>query len=381
MRHDRRVRALLLLLIATGGVGTAGCGRAGDPAVAAAPVADTRLDVAAHRVIAGDLETSLELSGSLVPQTRVAVMSRLPGTLATVRVDVGEPVRAGQVLAELDARELDAQVDAAAAAVDVARAALEAADAALASAQLEHDRTATLFEGGAVPRQRVDAADTALRSATAQRALAAASLAQAEASHRRSREVRSDATITAPADGVVVERNYDAGSLVGPGDRPVFVVADLTTLRLQAGVSELEAGRLRVGMPARITVQARPGDTFEGQVTTIAPEVDARNRHFAVEVRTRNRDGALLSGMYGVARIPLERADAALAVPLAAVLARRDGQVVLRLHDGAVQDVPVTLGLTDGTRVQILTGLTAGDIIVADARVDIPGGASVNPVF
>ena len=100
-----------------------------------------------------------------------------------------------------------------------------------------------LFERGAVSRQRLDAAETARRAASAQRNLAQATLAQAEAALRRAREVQRDATLTSPIDGVVVERNYDAGSLVGPGDKPVVVVADLRVMKLEAGVSELEAGR------------------------------------------------------------------------------------------------------------------------------------------
>ena len=204
------------------------------------------------KVGVADLESTLQISGNLVPQTRVAVTAKLPGTLSSMRVDIGDRVRAGQVVATLDRREIDAQVDAAEASVNVATAGVEAAEAALANAVLERDRAQNLFERGAVPKQRLDAADTARRSAAAQRDLAKANLAQAEAALRRAREVQRDATLTSPIDGVIVERHYDAGSLVGPGDDPVVVVADLRVMKLEAGVSELEAGRLRVGMPARV---------------------------------------------------------------------------------------------------------------------------------
>ncbi len=237
------------------------------------------------KVAVADLESTLQISGNLVPQTRVAVTAKLPGTLSSIRVDIGDRVRAGQVVATLDRREIDAQVDAAEAAVNVATAGVEAAEAALANAVLERDRAQNLFDRGAVPKQRLDAADTARRSTAAQRDLAKATHAQAEAALRRAREVQRDATLTSPIDGVIVERHYDAGSLVGPGDDPVVVVADLRVMKLEAGVSELEAGRLRVGMPARVEAQARPGDVFDGRVAAIAPEVDARNRHFRIEVR------------------------------------------------------------------------------------------------
>ena len=360
---------------------TSACRGAEPAASAAATTAEYRVDVAAMKVAVADLESSLQISGNLVPHTRVAVAAKLPGTLSSVRVDIGDRVRAGQVVAALDRREIDAQVDAAEAAVNVGHAGVEAAEAALANAVLERDRAQNLFDRGAVPRQRLDAAETARRSTAAQRDLASANLAQAEAALRRAREVQRDATLTSPIDGVVVERNYDAGSLVGPGDDPVVVVADLRVMKLEAGVSELEAGRLRVGMPARVEAQARPGDVFDGRVAAIAPEVDARNRHFRIEVRINNPGARLLSGMYGSAAIPLKRADQVVAIPRDAVITRDGQRVAIRIEGETVRAVPVTEGLTDGRLVQIASGLQVGDTILSDARQDIAAGTKVNPIL
>jgi HlyD family secretion protein len=362
-------------------VAAAACRGAEPAASAAGSTAEYRVDVAAMKVAVADLESTLQISGNLVPQTRVAVTAKLPGTLSSVRVDIGDRVRTGQVVAVLDRREIDAQVDAAEAAVNVAHAGVEAAEAALANAVLERDRAQNLFDRGALPRQRLDAAETARRSSAAQRDLARANLAQAEAALRRAREVQRDATLTSPIDGVVVERHYDAGSLVGPGDDPVVVVADLRVMKLEAGVSELEAGRLRVGMPARVEAQARPGDVFEGRVAAIAPEVDARNRHFRIEVRINNPGAQLLSGMYGSAAIPLERVQQVVAIPRDAVITRDGKRVAIRIEGDTVRDVPVTEGLTDGRLVQIASGLEAGDTILSDARQDIAAGTKVSPVF
>jgi HlyD family secretion protein len=375
------VRSVVALLLLSGAaLAATACREAETPAAAAAPVAEHRVDVPAVKVGTTDLESTLQISGNLVPHTRVAIFAKLPGTLSRVAVDIGDRVRTGQTVAVLDRREIDAQVDAAAAAVNVAHAAQESAEAALANAELEADRARKLFDAGAIPRQTLDAASTGRRSATAQRELAKANVAQADAALRRAREVQRDATLTSPIDGVVVERNYDAGSLASPGDKAVVVVADLRVLKLEAGVSELEAGRLRTGMPARISVQARPGETFDGRVAAIAPEVDARNRHFAIEVRTTN-PGSLLSGMYATATIPLERVANAVAIPRDAVAARNGRRVVLKVEGATVREVPVTEGLSNGTLVQIADGLTAGDVIVADARRDVAPGTKVNPVF
>lgn len=353
----------------------AACGSPATPQ-AAAPVEVQPVDVAAVTVQAGSIESALELSGNLAPQARVGVKPRVPGALERVLVDIGATVRAGQIVATLDRREIDAQADAATAAVAVADAGVAAADAALSNAVTELERARNLFERGALPRQRLDAAETASKAAAAQRDLARASLAQAQAAQRRAREVQRDTTLVAPVSGHVVARNYDPGAL--PGDLPIVVIADLRVLKLEAGVSELEAGRLKVGMSAAVIVQARPGERYTGQLAAIAPEVDERNRHFRIEIRVPNPDAVLLSGMYATARIVTDRAEGVI-VPREAITSRAGKRVALVVRSGTIAAVEVTEGLSDTRRVQILTGLSAGDTVVADARRQFADGTRVRP--
>ena len=372
-----RNRALILvfgLAIAPAGCKSPEATAQATPAEATVPP----VDVPVVTATVGSIEASLEISGTLAPRSRVPVKPRLPGTLERVLVDIGDAVTAGQTVATMDRREIDAQVDSAIAAVSVAKASLENAEAALANAVLEYDRAQVLFDKGALPRQRLDSAQTARRAGTAQRDLATANLAQAEAALRRSREVQRDTTITAPVTGFIVERNYDPGAI--PGDKPVVVVADLRQMKLEAGVSELEAGRLRVGMKAKVEAQAKPGETFEGELAAIAPEVDERNRHFRIEVRVPNDGKQLLSGMYATARVvESTKADVVL-LPRAAVTNRDGKRMALKVADGIVTPVTVTEGVNDGVNVQILSGLVAGDTVVADARRQVTAGARVRAV-
>jgi RND family efflux transporter MFP subunit len=372
--------ACVLPLILFAAIVAAGCGGSSTAAEAApdATVAAPVVDVPVVTATVGPVESALEISGTLTPRSRVAVKPKLPGTLEAVLVDIGDPVTMGQTIATIDRREIDAQVDAAVAAVAVAKAALENAEAGLANAKLELDRSKNLFEKGALPRQRLDAAETQNRAATAQRDLATANLAQADAALRRAREVQKNATITSPVTGFVVERNYDAGSI--PGDLPIVVVADLRQMKLEAGVSELEAGRLRVGMQARVSVQAKPGETFAGQLAAIAPEVDERNRHFQIEVRVPNESRALLSGMCATARLVEATAAQALLVPIEAVVTRDGKRVVQKVQGDMVSSVEVIEGLKDGRRVQIVKGLSAGDVVMADARRPLAPGAKVRGI-
>ena len=371
----------LTIILAGSSFVAAGCGASSTAAEAApestAAVAPV-IDVPAVKAAVGDIESSLEISGTLAPRSRVAVKPKLPGTLEQILVDIGDAVREGQTIATLDRREIDAQADASVAAVAVATAALDTAEAALANAVLEHDRAKNLFEKGALPRQRLDTANTAHRASIAQRDLATANLAQANAALRRAREVQKNATITSPVTGFVVERNYDAGAM--PGDLPIVVVADLRQMKLEAGVSELEAGRLRAGMKARVSVQAKPGETFYGQLAAIAPEVDERNRHFKIEVRVPNDGRTLLSGMYATARIVEAAATSAVLVPKESVTTKDGKRVVQKIDGNSVTAVEVTEGLGDGTRVQIVKGLAAGDVVLADARRPLAAGAKVRGI-
>ena len=372
--------ALVLSLVIASAPLAAGCSGSSTTAQAAPDAAVAAVvDVPVVKAEVGTVESALEISGTLTPRTRVAVKPKLPGTLEQVLVDIGDPVTMGQTIATIDRREIDAQVDAAVAAVAVAKASLESAEAGLANAKLELDRAKNLFEKGALPRQRLDAAETQNRAGTAQRDLASANLAQAEAALRRAREVQKNAIITSPVTGYVVERNYDAGAI--PGDMPIVVVADLRQMKLEAGVSELEAGRLRVGMPARVAVQAKPGETFAGQLAAIAPEVDERNRHFQIEVRVANDSRALLSGMYATARIVEAASADALLVPIEAVITRDGKRVVQKVQGDTVSAVEVVEGLRDGRRVQIVKGLAEGDVVMADARRPLAPGAKVRGIF
>ena len=376
MMRSLLISSLLLTAVLTVACGGNATTASAESQTTAAPAPE--IDVPAVRATVAPIQAALEISGTLTPRTRVGVKPKLPGRLDRVLVDIGNRVTAGQVVATIDRREVDAQVDAAVAAVGVAEASVESAEASLSSATTELARARNLFESGALPRQRLDAAETAERGATAQRNLAKANLAQAQATLRRAREVQRDATLTAPMTGYVVERNYDAGAI--PGDQPIVVIADTRELKLEAGVSELEAGRLRIGLPAIVSVQAKPGEQFAGQLAAIAPEVDARNRHFHIDVRVDNAKGTLLAGMYASARIVLSAAEKAVTIPREAVTTQNGQRVAFKIDKDTLQAVSVVEGLSDGRRVQILSGLSAGDQVLADARRQPPSGARVKAV-
>ncbi len=130
-----------------------------------------------------------------------------------------------------------------------------------------------------------------------------------------------------------------------------------------------------------MSVQAKPGERFTGQLAAIAPEVDERNRHFRIEVRVANPDGTLLAGMYATARLVVAAADNALTLPREAVTTRDGKRVVLKVDADKVTPVTVVEGLNDGRLVQIVSGLSAGDQVIADARRQLPADARVKAIL
>jgi multidrug efflux pump subunit AcrA (membrane-fusion protein) len=186
-----RNRALILVLGL--GIVAAAC-NSPEATAQATPVEATPppVDVPVVTASVGSIEASLEISGTLAPRSRVPVKPRLPGTLERVLVDIGDAVTAGQTVATMDRREIDAQVDAAIAAVSVAKASLENAEAALANAVLEYDRAQVLFDKGALPRQRLDSAQTARRAG-------ARSSATPPSPHRSPASSSNATTIPAPS--------------------------------------------------------------------------------------------------------------------------------------------------------------------------------------
>ena len=129
-----------------------------------------------------------------------------------------------------------------------------------------------------------------------------------------------------------------------------------------------------------MSVQARPGETFTGQLAAIAPEVDERNRHFKIDVRVPNSGRALLSGMYASARIIEATTENALTVPKDAITTRDGKRIVQKVQGDQVTAVEITEGLSDGTRVQIVKGLAAGDTVLADARKQFAPGSKVRGI-
>ncbi len=337
----------------------------------------------------------IELPGSIQAITEAPVLARADGYLQRRMVDIGDRVRTGQALAEIDAPEMDEQIRQAKANLLQAQAAVDQAAANYERGQADEDlakvtaqRWSSLSAKGVVSRQENDRYQSEYRSLTAatkalEKALAAqrSNVAAAEANLARLDQVQSYRLVKAPFDGVITLRNVDVGALVNTGNTLLFRIAQINTLRTYLNVPQANASEVRAGQTARLTVSNLPGRQFVGQVARTASALDPASRTLLVEVRVPNPGGALLPGMYARVALIGARSNAPLRVPSDALIVRGEGTEVAVVRDGhTVHLQKIEVGRDYGDHLDVVGGLSEGQTIIANPGDVVREGLQVQPV-
>jgi RND family efflux transporter MFP subunit len=335
------------------------------------------------------LDALYRASGTVRGRTTAILTSKTTGYVRTVEVRPGDHVRAGQTLAVLEANDSAASVRRARAGFDQsmesraeAENGLRAAQAALRIARSTHERVAALYASHAVAQQELDEADARLRGATAQEEMAQARLRgsssridQAKAEVGEAQATLDYARITAPFAGQVIERRIDPGNLASPG-MPLLVVEQEGTLRVEAAVEESRAPSVALGDTAIVDIEAL-GHPIEGTVGEVVPTVDVASRAFLVKVDLRDPPERLVGlrpGMFArvAFRVGLRPR---LVVPTTAITASGALDRVFAADGDRLRLRMVTLGESQGPWTEVLSGLAAGERIVATAAPAIRDGA------
>jgi len=347
------------------------------------------------RVERGPNQHEIRLPGSMQALTEAPILARSDGYLKRRLADIGDRVRAGQVVAEIDVPELEQQIHQAEAAIEQAEASLEQAQANLEQgkanrelARITAERTRRLTERGIAPQQEGDQSQAQLAAQDANvQALEKAILAQrsnlaaARANLARLQELQGYRLVKAPFDGVITLRNVDVGALVSSGNTLLYRVAQTGTLRTYVNVPQNDVNSVHVGQAAALTVSHFPGRSFRGTVTRAANALDPATRTMLVEVDVPNDDGALLPGTYAEVDLSGSRANPPVVVPAAAIIFRTDGaQVAVVQPDRTLHLQKITVGRDYGDRVEIVQGLAEGTVIVAAPGDTAREGAAIVPV-
>jgi len=400
-RSSRRFTRLALLgavLLAVSGVA---CERDTAPARAAAR-AKTQ-EPRPVRVVAaavGPLPRTVTVTGTLAADEEVVAGFKVAGRVSEIAVDLGSPVRKGQVLARLDPTDFRLRVDQAEAALRQVRAGLglprdgsaESVDpektalvrearAVLEEARLNRDRVARLWEKNLIARSEVDASQSRLLVAESryQAALEEIRNRQELLAERRSglalaRQQLSDAVLSAPIDGAVRERRASVGEYLAAG-APVFALVRVHPLRLRVAVPERDAPSVRVGQAVRVLLEGDPA-AHAGRVARLSPSIQEQNRTLTVEAEVANREGKLRPGSFARAEIVVDADRTAVMVPAPAVVTFAGLEKVFVVKDGKAVEKRIRTGRRSGDRVEILEGVAAGEAVVADPG-NLVGGTPV----
>jgi len=329
----------------------------------------------------GDAVLSINLPGDLVGFYEAALHAKVTGYLSHVYVDKGDWVKKGQVLADIEVPELNQNLDRARANLDMQRLTYE---------RLKRVRDT---DQRLVAQEDVD--------------IAASKWQQAKAESGALETLVNYTKIIAPFDGVITGRFADPGALIraGGGDigldataadvssgategagghrsggGPILTLADIDKLRTYVYVPEQETPLIRRGMPAKLTFKEFPGRTFEGQVTRYATSLDLSTRTMLTEIDIDNPTRRLYPRMYATVTLELEQHPNALELPAGAVDQSRAEPIVLTVRDGVLTRVPVQTGIENGRSIEITSGLSTGDEVVATYSPGLSEGQRVRPV-
>jgi HlyD family secretion protein len=349
-----------------------------------------------------DIARSVVAVGQVEPLSKVEVKSKANGIIQALRVDVGDDVTEGQVLAELDKENLQAQLREAKATLDGEKANLQVATSAEAKARIEAanpelefarrdlERIQSLFEQKVASQQALDDAQesyevaqnrrqllqAAAESAAAMVLQAQARMAAAQAALDRADENLRYASIRSPIRGVVLARPTELGDAVssilnlGSAATLIMTLGDMSSVYVKGEVDEADVGKIRVGLPVRTTVESFPGESFAGTVTRIAPIGKEVNNvtTFEVRVSIANPEGRLRVNMSANAEIVLEEHQGVLIIPEAALVYDRGTNTSVQLRDERApvgfRKVAVRTGISNGQRTEVLEGVAETDHVV-----------------
>jgi RND family efflux transporter MFP subunit len=347
----------------------------------------------------GAVKDEVVLPGNVQAFTDSPIYARSSGYLKQWNVDIGGHAKAGQVLAIIEAPELDQQVRQAKATIQQAQASL---DQAIANeqegkanqelARVTADRWRALVVKGAVSRQENDQYQAQFQAQVANlnaldQAVAAAksNLAAAEANLGRLQEMQGYEAVKAPFDGIITARNVDVGALINAGNggpaQELFHMASTAKLRVYVSVPQANSRAAAPGLKCYLTLSEFPGRRFPGELVRTAGAIDPATRTLLTEVDVDNASGELRPGAYAEVHLVIPEGSRSLILPVSALLFRSEGlRVGVIRGAGKAELVPVVLGKDYGNEVEVVSGLSENDLVISDPPDSLTSGATVQVV-
>lgn len=375
--------SLVALVLALAGWYLSGMNRSGDgPGGPRRPEATVAVELVP--VDQADISEIGDYTGSLIPLSEFVLAPKVSGRLEKILVNIGDVVRDGDLVAVLDDEEYQQQVSQAKAELEVARANLQAVRSTLENARREFERTEELRKKKIASESQRDAAESEYATQQAKLKVAQAQVAQKEAEHNIANLRLLYTQIRIPENSgtqrVVGERFVDEGALLAP-NTPIVSILDISHLIAVIHVIEKDYFKLKPGQQAVITTDALPGKSFYGEVVRIAPLLKEKSREARVEVAIDNPGMIFKPGMFIRLQILYAVYKDATVVPAAAVVKRNEVQGVFQVDgtSGKARFVPVTVGIAQGARIEILEPSLKGEVVTLGNHLLEDGTAVLIP--
>jgi RND family efflux transporter MFP subunit len=315
----------------------------------------------------GSLAEELVLPGNMEAFVATPLFARTSGYLKAWYFDIGSHVKAGQLLAEIEAPELDRQLD-------QARADVETAKANYELARTTAERYQGLLKSESVAPQDVENKQGDLQAKKAM-------VDSAVFNVRRLEETQRFEKLYAPFDGVITARNTDIGALIDAGanspGKELFDLAATKRLRVYVNVPQANSLAARQGNPAVLTLNEYPGRAFHGKIVRTAEAIDPASRTLLTEVDVDNPTGELLPGAYVMAHFKLGAKLSGVVLPANTLIFRSEGLRVAVVRGGKAELVPVTMGRDFGNEVEIVSGVSREDEVIENPSDSLTSGAQV----
>jgi RND family efflux transporter MFP subunit len=325
----------------------------------------------------GSVREELLLTGALKPKEMVDITPRATGRVQELAFQIGDMVRAGDLVAELDDDELQQQVNRAEATIEVSRASVMQREAERDNSNAALERANRLLQEQLIAPQDYEASRTGFAVMNAQVALARAQMEQADAELRELKIRLAQTKIYAPMSGIAATRYVDVGALVSPST-PILRIVNLSTMVTQANVPERSLGSMRVGNEAQVFVDAMPDRDFRGRIARIAPVLDAATRTAFVEIDIPNPEGVLKAEMFARVQLDLGTTRQATLIPREGLVYRGQQPGVYIIEGDTPTFRAIETGLTREDQVEVLANLTAGTKIAGRGASMIQEGDRVS---
>ncbi len=327
----------------------------------------------------GSSDRAISLPGSVQPLEETVIYARASGYVRKWYVDIGDKVKEGQLLAELDTPELDQELDQARAQLNQAQASLLQSQANRELSKANLQRYKQLAPSGVVSMAELDQRQAMAQVDEASVTVAQATIAAQQANIRRLTQLKSFARVIAPFGGTVTQRTIETGSLVSAGNgQPMYKVAAMDPARIFVQVPQDVAPGVRAGVSATVEVREYPGRTFTGTVSRAAGELDPATRTMTTEIRIPNPDGVLIAGMYAQAAFTLPSPHRVFEIPATAVSSDAHGSRVAVVDDTSeIKLVPIVIERDTGSTVEVASGLTGTERVVKLASAQFVDGKRV----